>query len=210
MTTASHPVLHHVNLQTSRLEEMIAWYGNAVGLEVVFRFAGGAWLTNDGANHRLALLTSPALADDEERRAHCGLHHIAFEYPTLDELLSEYVRLGRDGVRPHFTVDHGMTTSFYYLDPDDNSVELQVDNFGDWEASMAFMRDSPHFAADPIGAPVDPDAMIAKRTAGVSAAELHRLAYGGKLAPERPMDPRLPLARRPPQPSPQQPTEPPT
>lgn len=27
-------------------------------------------------------------------------------------------------------MDHGLTMSIYYLDPDGNGVELQVDNFG--------------------------------------------------------------------------------
>jgi catechol-2,3-dioxygenase len=186
------PVLHHVNLKTSRLEEMISWYGDVVGLEVVFGFPGGAWLTNDGANHRLALLVSPALDDDERKLHHTGLHHLAFEYASLDDLLSTYTRLSDKGVRPHFTVDHGMTTSFYYVDPDGNSVELQVDNFGDWSASTSFVRDSEEFAADPIGQVIDVDLLIAERDAGASAEELHRRAYAGEFAPAEPMDGRLP------------------
>jgi len=34
-----------------------------------------------------------------------------------------------------FALDHGMTISLYYLDPDGNLLELQVDSFGDWAAS---------------------------------------------------------------------------
>jgi catechol-2,3-dioxygenase len=32
-------------------------------------------------------------------------------------------------IEPVIPVDHGPTTSFYYEDPDRNSVELFVDNF---------------------------------------------------------------------------------
>ena len=39
----------------------------------------------------------------------------------------------------------------YYSDPDDDLVELQVDNFGDWSKSSEWMRTSPEFAANPIG-----------------------------------------------------------
>ena len=48
----------------------------------------------------------------------------------MDELLDTYQRLKSDGIVPHGCLDHGMTTSFYYVDPDGNSVELQCDNFG--------------------------------------------------------------------------------
>ena len=52
---------------------------------------------------------------------------------------------------PEFCLDHGMTFSYYYRDPDGNHVELQVDNFGDWAKSSAFVREGPEFHEDPIG-----------------------------------------------------------
>ena len=76
---AAFPVLHHVNLKTRRLDQMIAWYGTVAGLAVVFKWPGGAFLTNDGANHRLVLLTSPRLSDDAQKLLHTGIHHLAFE-----------------------------------------------------------------------------------------------------------------------------------
>ena len=172
---------------------MIDWYATVVGMAPNFQFPGGAWLTNDAANHRLALLTSPRMSDDPDKLVHTGIHHSAFEYTTIDELLETYRRLKGLRIVPHFTVDHGMTTSFYYVDPDGNSVELQVDNFGDWEQSSEWMRTSPQFAADPIGTPVDPEQMIAARKAGASFAELHRRAYAGEFPPAGPIDPRVPL-----------------
>jgi hypothetical protein len=63
------PVMHHVNLKTIRLQELIDWYGTVVGMTPNHQFEGGAWLTNDAANHRLALLTVPGLEDDPERCA---------------------------------------------------------------------------------------------------------------------------------------------
>lgn len=189
----TNPVLHHANLKTRRLDEMIAWYTNVAGLEVIFRWPGGAFLTNDGANHRLAFITTPAISDDSDKLAHTGIHHLAFEYPALDDLLGTYVRLAADGIKPHFTVDHGMTTSFYYVDPDGNSVELQVDNFGDWTRSTEFMRSAPEFEADPIGPLVDVDMMVKARQAGASPLEIHERAYAGGFKPAEPMDPRVPL-----------------
>ena len=66
-STIVRPILHHFNLKTSRLQEMIEWYGTVVGLTSNYTFPGGAWLTNDEANHRLALLVSPQLSDDPDK-----------------------------------------------------------------------------------------------------------------------------------------------
>ena len=191
--TLAQPVLHHVNLKTIHMQEMVDWYGTLVGLTTVFQFPGGAWLTNDTANHRLALLTSSKISDDEGKLVHTGVHHIAFEYPSIDDLLSAYTRLKELGILPHMTLDHGMTLSFYYVDPDGNSVELQVDNFGDWARSTEWMRTSPDFAANPIGKFVDAEQILAARKAGASHAEIHRRAYAGEFPPAAPMDPRIPL-----------------
>jgi catechol 2,3-dioxygenase len=120
------------------------------------------------------------------------MHHTAFEYPSMGELLDGYVRLRVAGIMPHACLDHGMTLSLYYLDPDGNSVELQCDEFGDWAASGEFMRSSPLFAANPIGRAFDPELVLAARDAGAGADELHRRAYAGEFDPGTPMDLRLP------------------
>ncbi len=186
------PTLHHVNLKTSRLDEMIDWYGLVVGTVVTHKFEGGAWLSNDAANHRIALLANPAWEDDRDKLQHTGLHHTAYEYPSMDALLDSYLRLREHGIRPHASLDHGMTLSFYYVDPDGNSVELQCDAFGDWGASKQFMIDSAEFAENPIGVTVDPELIVRARERGASAEDLHRRAYAGEFTPPEPLDLRLP------------------
>jgi catechol 2,3-dioxygenase len=191
---AASPVLHHVNLKTCRIDDMIEWYGRVVGMKVTHRFPAGAFMTNDDANHRLALLTSERFSDDENRLRHSGMHHIAFEYPTVDDLLAEYERIKRAyGYRPHMTVDHGITLSLYFVDPDGNSVELQVDTHGDWGASTRFMVSSPQFATNPIGTFCDPDALVDAWRAGADLDELHRRAYSGDFPPTTPPDLRAEL-----------------
>lgn len=192
-TNTIRPILHHINLKTSRLQEMIEWYGTVVGMKSNYTFPGGAWLTNDEANHRLALLVSPQLRDDPDKLTHNGFHHSAFEFPTMGDLLDTYSRLKKLGIEPHASLDHGLTTSFYYEDPDGNSVELQADNFGSWEESSEWMRTSPEFVANPIGMPVDPAQMVAAREAGASFAELHQRAYSGEFQPSYPQDLHVPL-----------------
>ena len=186
------PMLHHVQLKTVRLDEMISWYCTTVGLVVCHRASHAAWLTNDEANHRLALVNTPKLVDDPDRLTHAGLHHTAWEYGVLDELLATYVRLRDRGEFPHRTVNHGPITSFYYTDPDGNSVELQVDNFGDWRESVKFMT-SDEFAADPFGPGVDPEALLRERANGTDPRELARRSYAGEFPVTRPNDRRVAL-----------------
>lgn len=187
-----NPVMHHVNLKTTRLGEMIDWYGQVCGMRPNFRSEVIAFLTNDTANHRLALLAVPGLIDDPDKVAHTGMHHSAFEFDTLEQLLIRYETLRAKGIVPHACLDHGLTTSFYYEDPDGNSVEMQTDNFEDWAASTEWLRTAPEFVANPIGVYVDPDRLVAALRGGMSAEEVHRRGYAGEFAPAAPHDLHLP------------------
>jgi catechol-2,3-dioxygenase len=191
--TVIKPAIHHINLKTTRLPEMIDWYGTSVGLTPNFSSPMGAFLTNDAANHRIALTALPAFHTDPDKLTRDGMHHVAFEYGSLDELLGSYLRMKREGILPHACVDHGLTTSFYYLDPDSNSVELQCDNYGDWAKSTEFLRSDQRFVEDPIGKLLDPDAFVAARQSGVEPWDLHERAYSGEFPPSSPPDMRLPL-----------------
>jgi len=176
-----NPVFHHALLKTPRLQEMIDWYAAVVGIEPVFQAPGIAFLSNGAANHRLSLVDNAQFRENPEFRKYAGLHHLAFEYEAIDDLLDTWQRLAGDyGYEPHVAVHHGMTLSFYYVDPDGNSVELQADVFGDWKKSKKFMMESPLFKADPVGTFVDLARMIAARNSGVKTAELLRRAYAGE------------------------------
>jgi catechol 2,3-dioxygenase len=180
------PKLHHVNFKTTRLQEMIDWYGVLLGTEVLFRYPFGAWISNDEANHRIALTAFPNLVEDPEKDTRAGLHHTAFEYAGFEDLNASYLRLKGAGIVPDFCLDHGMTFSYYYRDPDGNHVELQVDNFGDWSQSSAFMRESVEFHEDPIGKFVDPDRVADAAASGATFQEIHARAMAGELAPSTP------------------------
>ena len=178
------PSLHHVNIKTSRLDEMIKWYGLVVGTQEQFRYETGAWTTNDGANHRIAFLAVPGLSDDADKVRHNGMHHCAFEYGSFAELMSTYDRLRQSGVEPVFSLDHGMTMSLYYKDPDGNFVELQSDNFSDWKLSGEYMRGSPQFAANPIGVFFDPARVYETFKSGTDFETLEKAVYAGAFLPD--------------------------
>lgn len=187
-----NPVLHHITLKTNRVQEMMEWYATVVGMTTNHHSQFGAWLTNDPANHRMALLAHPALSDDPDKVPHTGLHHLAFEYENVGQLMDSYARLKQLGIVPHACLDHGMTTSLYYMDPDGNSVELQADNFGDWADSSHWMRTAPEFEINPIGVSFDPELVLAAWRSEGDAADLHRRAYAGEFDPGTALDLRLP------------------
>jgi len=179
------PRFHHVNLKTTRLDEMIGFYRTLVGADVVFRDQTGAWLSNDAANHRIALLDFPNFADDPEKDTHTGMHHSAFEYASFDDLNASYERLKAAGITPALCLDHGMTLSYYYADPDGNHVELQIDCFGEWRRSKDWMRTSDEFKANPIGVFVDPERIAADHASGLAFEEIHAKAMAGGYAPDQ-------------------------
>jgi catechol 2,3-dioxygenase len=177
MPEIKYAQFHHNNFFTTRLAEMRDWYANVLGMQVTFEFPMGCWMTNDRANHRLALTTVPGLSDDPDKRFHTRLHHQAFELQSFDDLNATYMRLRDYGIVPQMCLDHGMTFSYYYADPDFNYVELQSDNFGDWDASRHWMQTSEQFAANPVGALVDPEKIAAAVAEGAPFAEIRRRVW---------------------------------
>ena len=177
------PAFHHVTFKTSRLSEMVAWYGTVVGARPNFQDVNNAWTTNDEANHRVAFLSTPGLSDDPDKVRHNGMHHSAFEYESFDDLMSSYARLKSEGIEPAFSLDHGMTISIYYRDPEGNFVELQSDTYGDWKRSSEWMRTSPDFRANPIGTFFDPERVYQAHKAGTGFDALHDAMRKGDYQP---------------------------
>jgi catechol-2,3-dioxygenase len=61
------PTFHHVNLKTTRLQEMIDWYGVVIGATVNLQSDNIAFISNDRSHHRIALLAVPGLRDDPQK-----------------------------------------------------------------------------------------------------------------------------------------------
>ena len=177
------PAFHHVTIKTSRLQEMLDWYVKVVGVEVNFQDENNAWTSNDEANHRVAFLSVPGLRADPQKVTHTGMHHSAFEYASFDDLMTSYNRLKTENLIPRFCLDHGMTISLYYQDPEGNYVELQADSFGDWKQSTNWMRTSPDFRSNPIGTFFDPEKVYEAHVAGEPFSSLHPSIRAGKYAP---------------------------
>ncbi len=155
--------LAHIVRRTSRFEAMLEWYQTFLGAHIVHGDGMLAFLTYDNEHHRVAIAHVPGLEDQPAMAA--GTDHIAFTHADLGDLLYTYTRLKAADILPYWCINHGMTTSIYYKDPDGSRVELQVDNFADAEAANAWMRNGT-FANNPIGVIGDPDELVERYRSG--------------------------------------------
>src|SRR5258707_273603 len=93
------PHWHHFGMGTTRLQEMMEWYGNVFGFQLVAEAMKNPdaapmmnFLTNDLAHHRGVFTAAPNLQDEtlEEKRGHIRIQHMAWEYSTIDDLLETW------------------------------------------------------------------------------------------------------------------------
>ncbi len=161
----------HFVLRVRNLEESIAWYQTVLGMEIVHRAEKIAFLTYDDEHHRLALAETPVAAEPVPGAP--GLDHVAYTLRSLGELLATYKRLAAKGILPVLPINHGLTTSLYYHDPEGCKVEFQVENFDTPEALRGYME-SEAFARNPIGVPFDPARLAQRYERGDPLEELLR------------------------------------
>src|SRR5262252_8870893 len=162
----------HFVLRTGQFDKMAEWYQTVLGARIVFHDERLCFLSYDDEHHRLALINIPGLPVRNPDAV--GTDHVAYSYNNLGELLSTYRRLRTHGILPHWPINHGVTTSMYYRDPDDNRVELQIDNFPTTEELQGYFQ-SAAFAANPVGVTYDPEQLVRDYEAGVPIADLLRI-----------------------------------
>lgn len=175
--------LAHLVFRSRNKKAMMDWYGQVLLAHTVFDNHFIGFLSYDEEHHRVAVIEDASLSEGVATAT--GLHHAAFTYRSLGDLLRTYARLRDAGVMPHHAVNHGPTTSIYYTDPDGNRIELQIDNFDDLAEAAAWFS-TPEWAENPIGADFDPEVLLARYEAGESEVELKkRPNVGPRSAPSR-------------------------
>ena len=167
---SSTPKFAHVVFQTSQPNEMRDWYCAVLDGHVVYQDAALCFITYDDEHHRVALLTPPSGLERRSPATAC-MHHVAYTFGELDDLLARYELLRDQGVLPAVCIAHGVTTSMYYRDPDGNFVEMQIDNFAEPAEATAYMN-GPEYAGDSVGPAFDPEAMLAERRGGARVQDL--------------------------------------
>lgn len=163
--------MHHVHVfSDENYNAMVEFYQMIFNGEITNVNDGKAkltFITYDDHDHRVVIIKRPGWGTKPEKPV--GLSHIAFAYSSLGELIYIYKTLKAAGhPPPHWTVNHGNSTSFYYRDPDGNEVETMLDNFSslDTQDYKRYYQFTDEFGEMSEGN-FDPDKMVELYESGV-------------------------------------------
>ncbi len=131
--------LNHAVLYVRDAERSAAFYREAFGFEVVAQMPGAVFLRAAGSDnhHDLGLFSVGPYAPGPARGA-VGLYHLAWEVPSVRDLVSGRETLARLSALVGES-DHGATKSLYGRDPDGNEFEIMWmvprEQWGEYEHS---------------------------------------------------------------------------
>jgi catechol-2,3-dioxygenase len=176
----------HVVYRTRRIAEMLDWYAAVFGAEIVYRNPALAFLAYDEEHHRFAFADLDVIAPGGEAndRGTIGVDHVAYEVAELSELLESYERLKDGAIEPYWCVNHGMSASLYYADPDGNQMEFSVDCFDTKEECVAYFKGDA-IGLNPVGVEFNPDDWLVRIRAGETAKTLMTLNPEDPVSPIR-------------------------
>ncbi|KAL3440780.1 Glyoxalase/Bleomycin resistance protein/Dihydroxybiphenyl dioxygenase [Aspergillus insuetus] len=165
----------HFGLRTTpdKFEAMIKWHLDFFGGQITLRNEKAAFIAYDDEHHRLVIVNDPNHKHIANRKNAAGIYHIAFTLDSLSDLVTSYEQKKARGILPHWPVNHGMSTSMYYFDPDGNEFELQVDNFATSQEARDFMA-SEEYRRNPIGVDIDVDELIQRVRSGEDEAAIKK------------------------------------
>jgi len=135
--------LGHMAYYVRNLERSVAFYQKVVGLNVVGRiFKGRAAVLSGGKKHHELLLIQISVADGPLCGRRVGLYHVGWKVGhCFNDLQTALDRAQTYGAQIDGTADHGVMFSLYLRDPDNNEVELYVDNPEcDWRTDSSWME----------------------------------------------------------------------
>ena len=119
--------LGHVVLKVRDAAKSKDFYTRTLGLKVAYENLeqGMVFLSFGKEHHDLALFQ--LATGDAPTATQPGLHHMAWRLQSFEELQAAYRELKEIGIAVESTVEHNVTRSVYFPDPDGNRVELYCD-----------------------------------------------------------------------------------
>jgi len=126
--------LGHVVLRVSNRDRAEQFYNGVLGLPICARFdqSGMKMAFFSLGNHHDFAVMEVSGQQNSKGGDGIGLDHVAFKIgKSLDELREAKRHLEAAGIKPR-PVDHEVTKSLYFEDPDGNGVELYVDASDVW------------------------------------------------------------------------------
>ena len=139
----------HVVIKVRDIERSRKFYTDVMGLQLMMQMKRpkmAFFASNGRDHHEIACMEVGKDAKGPEWRQ-VGLVHIAFRLKDEEELRSAYKVLKDNEVPISFTVDHGITKSIYFTDPDGNQLEVYCDNPPE---DIAQMRENKYAGTDKL------------------------------------------------------------
>ncbi len=120
----------HVVIKVRDLERSKKFYTEVLGMQVMKDVPkiGAVFLANHARDHHEIALFQISPTAELPKPNQVGLAHIAFRLRSEEELQAAYEELKAKDVPVNFTVNHGVTKSVYFRDPDGYELEVYCDN----------------------------------------------------------------------------------
>jgi catechol 2,3-dioxygenase len=152
---AESTMLGPVHVTVADLERSLAFYRNAVGLEVLGRSEGTASKGVDG-RELIVAVEEPGAGPSS---GYTGLYHVALLLPERSDLARWFAHAARDRVPLTGMSDHFVSEALYLRDPDGHGLEIYWDRPREsWEGQVAArMTTLPLDVADLMAEIGDPD-----------------------------------------------------
>ena len=181
--------IHHIHIYSDEgFDRMVEFYLRLLNGDVTkANDRGFTFITFDDHDHRVVVIKKKGWGKKPEHPV--GVSHVAFCYASLGELIYVYKKMKEWGYGPPVqTVNHGNSTSFYYRDPDGNTVETMMDNYTPLETQnyKRHYQWTEEYGTSEEGN-FDPDKMVALYESGVPDSvlidreEVRRLVREGQL-----------------------------
>ncbi len=126
-----HPErIAHVVLKVRDLEKSKKFYTETLGMHVMKHVPEikAVFLSFNGRDHHEIALFEIGAKAEAPKPNQSGMLHFAMRLRTEDDLLAAYKEFKEKNVPVSFTVNHGVSKSIYFRDPDDNELEVYTDN----------------------------------------------------------------------------------
>jgi catechol 2,3-dioxygenase len=126
-----HPErIAHLVLKVRDLEISKKFYTEILGMQVMKQVPEikAVFLSFNGRDHHEVALIEIGAQAEAPKANQTGMLHVAFRLRTEEELLAAYKELKEKEVPVNFTVNHGVSKSVYFRDPDNNELEVYTDN----------------------------------------------------------------------------------
>jgi catechol 2,3-dioxygenase len=147
--------LGHVVLKVRDLQRSRAFYTELLGMDVMMEIPAipAVFLANNRRDHHEIALIQVGPEAEGLRPNQIGLSHVALRLGNEMELRAAYQEFKEKHVPISFTVDHGVTKSVYFRDPDGHELEVYCDNSPEEIAKFA----NPYLGMNKLDfAPDDP------------------------------------------------------